>query len=126
MATPQKPSLRAKRIFVAEDEMLVALDIETAFGAAGAILLGPVGHLDEGLRSLEGLEEIDAAVLDVDLHGDEVFPLAKILAERHVPFLFHTGRSDLSAITQLFPGVKICAKPGKVEDLVTEVGRLVH
>lgn len=126
IAKTRQPSLTAKRIFVAEDESLVALDIEMVFSAAGAIMIGPIGHLEEGLRQVASLSEIDAAVLDVDLHGDEVFPLARVLVERHIPFLFHTGRTDLSGITERFPGVKVCAKPGSMEDLVGEVERLLN
>lgn len=75
-------------VLVVEDEFLTALLVEEALTEAGIRVLGPAASLDQAVE-LAGYEGVDAALLDVELHGgDEVFPAAEILAGRNVPFAF--------------------------------------
>lgn len=90
-------SLGGKRVLIVEDEMLLALDLEEGLRDAGCEVVGPAGSLRAALRLAEN-SEIDAAILDVNLAGERVFPVAHVLAERGIPFVFATayaGSDDL-------------------------------
>lgn len=82
--------LGGKRVLVVEDEMLLALDLEEGLREAGCEVVGPAGSLRAAMRLAEN-SEIDAAILDVNLAGERVFPVAQILAERGIPFVFATA-----------------------------------
>jgi DNA-binding response OmpR family regulator len=79
-------------LLIAEDEYLLATDLTKYFQKLGANVLGPVGNV-EAARQFAG--EADAAILDIDLNGEAVFPVADELADRGVPFVFFSGRGDL-------------------------------
>ncbi|MEA2773389.1 MAG: hypothetical protein QOD93_6351, partial [Acetobacteraceae bacterium] len=61
-------------------------------------------------------ETFDLAVLDVNLGGEKVYPVAEVLAERHIPFLFLSGYGD-EAIPPGHSDWRVCAKPFKGNDL---------
>lgn len=86
--------LNGKRILVVEDEPLVSMLLEDGLLDAGAQVVGPASTIDEALRLVERLEAdggIDAAVLDINIDGKHVSPVADRLAGLGVPFLFATG-----------------------------------
>ena len=100
-------------ILVAEDEAMIAMAIEMDLEDAGYEVVGPCLTLQACLEALE-TQKIDAAVLDVDLAGYDVFPVAKELEERGTHFVFHTGRGQREKIKELFPEAPICTKPAEV------------
>ena len=102
--------LRGKLILVAEDEYMLAAEITTELMRDGAIVVGPAGSLDQTLALINSAAHLDAAVLDVNLHGDYVFAAADILAERRIPFILATGY-DQSAIPSRFDTAYRCEKP---------------
>ena len=79
------------RILVVEDEFMLADELHMVLEAAGALVLGPVGSVEEALRCIAMASTIDGAILDVNLDGELVFPVADHLAARGVPFVFLTG-----------------------------------
>lgn len=88
----ERPSLRGRSILVVEDECVIALDLAASLQDEGAVVLGPVGSVQDAYRCMRDAPRIDAAVLDVRLSGDElVFPIADALRELAVPFVFATG-----------------------------------
>lgn len=103
-------------ILVAEDEYLMASDIERELAGSGAQVLGPVSSLEQALILIEEHGHVDAALLDVNLQGESVFPVADILKERGVPFLFLTGY-DRSAIPTRFGDVFRAEKPIGLRDI---------
>jgi DNA-binding response OmpR family regulator len=68
--------------------------IEDMLSEHGAVVLGPAKRLDAAL-ALAGSEAIDLGVLDLNLAGEAVYPVAEALAQRGVPFLFMTGYGQL-------------------------------
>lgn len=84
--------LRGSRVLIVEDAVLLALELETGLSDAGAQVIGPAYELDEALALLD--QQIDAAVLDANLNGLSVMPVAEALAARGVPFVFATGYGD--------------------------------
>jgi len=82
--------VRAARVLVVEDELLVAMLIEDYLRDLGYEVVGPAMRLDRGLE-LARTEQIDFAMLDINLADRLSFPIADVLAERGIPFIFSTG-----------------------------------
>ncbi len=85
--------LQGIRILVVEDEFLLAIDIESAIRQAGGEVVGPVVSLEEAVATAER-EQLNAAVLDLNLRGEMSYPVAEVLKSRHIPFLFATGYTE--------------------------------
>ena len=83
-----------RRVLIVEDESLVAMLLETILEDMGCVPVGPASTVDEGLQMVTGGEHIDAALLDVNVAGRQVFPIAEALKERGVPFVFSTGYGE--------------------------------
>ena len=116
--------LLGKRVLIVEDEALLALELELAFVDEGAEIVGPALSLSHGVTLVEAAPEIDCAVLDVDLGGRDVFPIAHALEQRGIPFIFHTAHARASTLTTLFPHSETVVKPARPEDLVVQLARI--
>ena len=79
-----------RRVLIVEDEMLVAMMIEDALTDLGLEVAGTAGTIEEALVADEK-NGFDCAILDVHLHGEDVYPVADALAARGMPFVFATG-----------------------------------
>lgn len=99
--------VRGSRILIAEDEYPVAADLSRYFRSMGAIVVGPVPTV---AMAQEMSKQVDAAILDIDLNGETIFPVADELLRRHVPFVFFSGRGG-AAIPERFRHVGHLAKP---------------
>lgn len=86
--------LTGRRVMVVEDESLVAMLLETILHDLGCDVVGPVSNIGDGLRAVAGETTLDAAVLDVNVAGQEVFPIAEALKARGIPFVFSTGYGE--------------------------------
>jgi len=109
-----------KRILVVEDEALIALQLEMDIEDNGHDVAGTCMSLTESLKFIEN-EDIDGAILDVDLRGVDVFPAAEKLQEKHIPFVFHTGHGDKSQIEDLFPRSTVFKKPTSTEIMLQKL-----
>lgn len=105
------------RILIAEDNALLVLDIADALSDAGAEIVGPAVSVKSAL-SLARSEQLDGGVLDVMLRGGDVFPIAKVLAERGKGIVFITGMLDTSALESDWPTAKVLTKPSLPQDLI--------
>jgi len=105
----QNRSDRPRRVMLVEDELLPALLLEEIVRDAGFTVVGPVGRLQEAIDMAKA-ECIDAAVLDIQLDRDTVFPVADILKGRRIPFAFVTARSE-AEIELLHRGRPVWTKP---------------
>ena len=90
-ASPRRP----RRVLLAEDEPLVAMELESQLQALGFTVVGPASTLQEALQLVGEDVALDAAVLDVNLRGQAVFPVADLLVRRGVPVVFATGYGAL-------------------------------
>ena len=86
--------LSGRRILVVEDESLVAMLLETILEDMGCTPVGPVANIDEALAVVAGDQALDGALLDVNVAGREVFPVADALKAAGVPFVFSTGYGE--------------------------------
>jgi CheY-like chemotaxis protein len=109
------PDLAPVRILVAEDEYLLADALADALIALGAQVVGPVGGLAEALALLATVP-VDGAVLDINLRGEMVFPLADALAASGVSYVFATGYGHES-IPERYRDVPTLSKPVDVQSL---------
>jgi CheY-like chemotaxis protein len=91
---PPTNALKDMRILVVENEALIAMLVEDELLDAGALIVGSASSVAEALRMIKaamGDGGISAAVLDLNLDGEAVWPVANALDELGVPFLFETG-----------------------------------
>lgn len=105
-----------KTILVAEDEYFIARGLVRHLEQAGAAVVGPVPTVAEALAALES-SAIDAAVLDINLRGELVYPVADALLARGVPFIFATGYAA-SALPERYGAVERFEKPVDPEAFV--------
>lgn len=89
-------SWTGRRVLVVEDNGLVALPLIAHLEDCGAAVIGPVPSMQAAFAVLARGEPIDGAVLDVDLDGTLVWPLAAALEKRGIPFVFATGSTEVS------------------------------
>ena len=118
--------LSGKRVLVVEDEALVAMLLEDELRDAGAEVVGPAVSLGHALRLIDGAAAdggLSAAVLDVNLHGTAVMPVADRLSELDVPFLFVTGYGE-GCDTGGHAAAPVLPKPFDAEWLVATVETL--
>jgi PAS domain S-box-containing protein len=97
------------RVLLVEDEALVGVMIQEYFTEFGFQVIGPVCTASDAVtKAREG--HFDAAVLDINLTGGLVYPVAEILAARGVPFIFVTGY-DADSVDSRFSDIPILQKP---------------
>lgn len=87
-------ALSGRRVLVVEDESLVAMLLETILEDMGCQPVGPASNIDEGLAMAMDTPDLDAALLDVNVAGRQIFPVAQALKDRGVPFVFSTGYGE--------------------------------
>lgn len=86
--------LNGRRVLVVEDESLVAMLLETILEDMGCTPVGPASNIDDGEAMARDTTDLDAALLDVNVAGRQVFPVAEALMARGVPFVFSTGYGE--------------------------------
>lgn len=80
------------KVLVVEDEALVAMLLEDMLADHGCVVAGTAGRVSQAMEMIKDDSlQIEAAILDVNLVGEPSFPLAALLAEKGVPFVFATG-----------------------------------
>jgi CheY-like chemotaxis protein len=114
--------LAGLRVLVVEDEMMVSMLIEDMLTDLGCIVVGPAARLDEAI-DLAMASDLDCAVLDVNLGGQPIFPLADLLRERGKPFAFATGYGD-AGVRDVDRGTAVLQKPFREGDLARILGEL--
>ena len=100
----------SQRILVAEDEMVVALDLCDTVEEAGFEVEGPHAGISSAMLAFQK-EKPDLAILDISLNDGNVFPLAQKFAAEDVPIIFHSDRDTREEIEALFPAATTLMKP---------------
>jgi DNA-binding response OmpR family regulator len=106
----------AKRILLVDDEALVALAAEDILMSEGYSVVGPADRLESALRLAKN-EALDGAVLDINLAGVYVWPVADALFARGVPFVLLTGFGKGLDLPPSCRRVPILTKPVRPQEL---------
>lgn len=117
-------TLRGQRVLIVDDESVIALELEMVIGDAGGVVVGPVGDLEDAV-ALAKTETISAAVLDVRLGGRTIEPVAEVLAERGVPFVFYSGQVQSDLTLARWPSAAFVQKPAPSCKLIDAVAGLI-
>jgi DNA-binding response OmpR family regulator len=107
------------RILVVEDWWVVAEELRARLERLQCQVVGPVPTLQKAVRLAES-EKLDGAILDVDLNGNRVYPVADVLIRRGIPFIFATG-FDSPHVSSHYQGIPQLRKPYSFEELESAV-----
>jgi CheY-like chemotaxis protein len=113
-----------KRVLIVEDEPLIAMDMEGMLSAHGYSVFGQASTLESALNQVEQ-GGFDAALIDANLDGEPVDPLAAALTASGIPFAFVTGYGR-DTLPSAFAGTPMLKKPFLQEQLLDVVGSLVN
>jgi two-component sensor histidine kinase/CheY-like chemotaxis protein len=106
---PVEPPQAKATILLVEDEPLVALMIEKLVVSLGHTVAGPYATLAQAREAVED-DDFTGAILDINLAGELVFPIADVLSRRRVPFIFTTGYGP-ELVAPRFAHVPVLSKP---------------
>ncbi|ODR90257.1 response regulator [Sinorhizobium alkalisoli] len=110
--------LRGTRILIAEDEILIALDLEAAFCDAGAEIIGPFMTLPEALDAAQS-ELFSIAILDISLGTATTEAVSDLLTDRGIPFLFYSGQRLTPEMQRKWGDAVLIDKPAAQDDIVS-------
>lgn len=113
--------LAGRHVLVVEDEYFVAVELAEALRAVGAVVVGPAATTDAAL-ALAAAGHLDAALLDVNLNGTMVWPVADLLMARGVPVVLSSG---YEAVPPAYAHLPHYQKPAAVHVLLRAVMRCV-
>jgi CheY-like chemotaxis protein len=111
------------RILVAEDEILIALDLSSMLTDAGAEVVGPATTL-RAAKAIAQSDLLTAAILDVRLGRETTDSIAAILSERQIPFVFYTGEELPADMQARWPNSTVIVKPARQTALIAAIARL--
>ena len=101
---------RGRRLLVVEDDYFIVEDLLRELEQAGTEVVGPVPNLQQAMKVLGSTQNLDGAILDINLQGEMAFPLADALQSRNIPFVFLTGYEQTMIPTR-FASVRHFEKP---------------
>ena len=107
--------LNGLRILVVEDEAAISLLLEDMLLDFGCEVIGPAARLAAALEAVER-ETVDLAILDVNVAGEPIYPVAEALVQRRIPFVFSTGYGS-GGIKDAYRNRPVVQKPFAQADL---------
>ena len=119
------PPPHGRLVLVVEDEFLIALDLEQLLRRHGWRVLGPAATVDQALRLLRDGETPDVALLDVNLGGEPVTPVAEALRARGVPFVLASAYGGHGPTAAALAGAPAVGKPTDERRLLAALARAV-
>ena len=108
-----------RSVLIVEDDFLIAYDLKIQMEGQGYDVTGPTGNVEAALTALEA-HDICSAILDIDLHGTASFPVANVLKEKGIPFMFLSGNYAWQLPPE-FADVLVHPKPVNVQKLIREL-----
>jgi CheY-like chemotaxis protein len=113
---------RTCRVLLVEDEAMIAMLMEDMLAEFGCEIVAIAGHIGEALTVADS-GDFDIAFLDVNLRGESVYPVAKVLQERAIPFAFVTGYGS-AGVDAAHSDVPVLQKPFQARELEAVLHRL--
>jgi CheY-like chemotaxis protein len=99
-----------KRVLVVEDDFLVSLTTTDFLESLGCVVVGPANCLAAALQLAQS-EPLDAAILDINVAGEMIWPVAEELRRRDVPFLFLSAYHQPHVAPEIFAAIPHLEKP---------------
>lgn len=118
---PANGGVEGLRLLIVEDAVLLAMELEAGLVEAGAVIVGSAAELGEAIAMLD--RTFDAAVLDANLNGESIAPLAAALQARGTPFVFATGYGERGAPDGF--DAPVVRKPYNVNQIVSALAEAV-
>jgi DNA-binding response OmpR family regulator len=107
--------LAGRRVLVIEDETMVAMLLQDMLADIGCEVIGSASRFNDAIEKAKSLT-FDLAILDVNLNGQRTFPIADVLADRGVSFLFATGYGA-GSLPATYDKAAILQKPFQLREL---------
>jgi len=114
-------ALKGCSVLVVEDEYMLAEDLCSELRKAGVTVVGPVGGLNDAIELVSSTNTLDGAILDINVRGEMVFPLADLLSRRGTPFIFSTGYAS-DDIPARYEHIRRCEKPLSISKVARTLG----
>jgi DNA-binding NtrC family response regulator len=111
-------------VLLVEDQTIIALDTESMLSELGAVSIRSFTTAEAALSWLAD-SPADVGVLDIGLGKGVSYPVADLLLERGIPFLFTTGYGDAHLIPVRFANVPVVHKPYSIEGLADALARCI-
>ena len=111
------------RVLLVEDVMIVAMTMKTILTDAGYDVLGPLGGFADA-HDAASRKVMTAALLDINLHGRMVYPIADILVARNIPFAFLSGY-DRENLPERYGDAPLLIKPFRPDQLLDAMTGLI-
>jgi DNA-binding NtrC family response regulator len=108
--SPSADDIRGQRILIAEDEAMIALDLESVLQDLGCQIIGPVANVEDIVQQCDA-HHPDGALLDINLRGKQVFAVLPRLIEQGLPVIITSGYDDVSLIPPDFRTLPRISKP---------------
>jgi CheY-like chemotaxis protein len=118
------PPLTGLKVFAVEDESLVAMQLEDMLYDFGCEVVGLAMRFSKALEMAANLPRIDFAVLDVNIGGDKVYPVAERLRQRNVPIVFATGYGR-AGVDPAWHDCQIVQKPYTARELESHIAAAI-
>jgi CheY-like chemotaxis protein len=109
-----------RRILVVEDDYMLAHDLQRELEKLGVLVIGPVSSVGLALRLLDAMPVLDGAILDIELRGEKSYPVADVLRERAIPFVFTSGYEG-SLVLSAYQDVPRLEKPANPQTVVQAI-----
>lgn len=114
---------KALRILIVEDEILVAMNLEDMLGELGHNVVEIATRITQA-SAMAASSKIDLAILDLNLAGSLSFPVADILLQRGIPFMFATGYGS-QGVTENYRDEFVLVKPYGLHELQSAINKLM-
>lgn len=113
------------RVLLVEDQTIIAIDTESMLSELGAASVQSFATSEDALAWLAAAQA-DVGVLDIQLGSTMSYPVADLLGERGIPFVFTTGYGDAHAIPERYADAPIVHKPYSVDGLAQGLARCLE
>jgi CheY-like chemotaxis protein len=111
----EQSAAHGKRILVVEDELMIRMLLEDMLGELGYTIAAEAARIDEALQAAKNAD-FDLAILDVNLNGEPISPVADALVARGMPFVFATGYGE-QGLPETYRGRPTLKKPFQLDGL---------
>jgi CheY-like chemotaxis protein len=108
-------SAKSLKVFLVEDEAMIRMMVVDMLEELGHTIAAEAGHLDKAIE-LARSTDFDFAILDVNLAGKNITPVAEVVKARGLPLVFATGYGA-AGIPEEFRGYRALQKPFQIEEL---------